>query len=274
MAINTLEAMLEQVDEESPNPATIELLNELARAHYVQGDFASATDYADKVLRHAERLNLVPLVLDALITRGTSVAFEGRLREGQIMLTGAVTLAEDEGHAVQQARAYVNLAEFLRTVKPYQALVAGRRGLELARRVGLREWEYYLAANVVKAAFPTGEWDWANSTLSELFEEGIPDGVDPEALCVAATLAAFRGDLESQEAAWDKAREMSVETTDPQVVAQLRESEAWIAIAEGRVSEAHQSAGAAVSADPNGSAAIVGTSLPRGQVSGLEMQRE
>ena len=64
------------------DPGVATLNGQLARAYFLTDENMKAVAVADRVLAVAERLNLVDVVADTLVTRGSALAGEGRKYEG------------------------------------------------------------------------------------------------------------------------------------------------------------------------------------------------
>jgi hypothetical protein len=62
----------------------------------------------------------------------------------------------------------VNLTAHLQPADPHAAVETGRRGADLARRLGLRHTQAIMAGNSAEAAIPTGDFGWTLDALDEL----------------------------------------------------------------------------------------------------------
>ena len=72
-------------------------------------DFVAALEVAERVLQAAERADLVAVIADTLITRGTSLCNLSRYREGQGELRLGVAIAEEAGLGKVALRGLNNL---------------------------------------------------------------------------------------------------------------------------------------------------------------------
>jgi class 3 adenylate cyclase/tetratricopeptide (TPR) repeat protein len=148
-----------------------------ARAAFRSERYADAIPWADRALALAEPLRLDFVVAMALTTKGTSLVYVGRAREGTALLNGAYLDASAHGLHVAALRAGVNLAANLADTDPRLSLQWTRSGMALARRLGLTGFDTYHASNT-GAAVRTGEWTWLHDAVAELLESHAdPSGV-------------------------------------------------------------------------------------------------
>ena len=137
-------------------PNVVALNGQLARAAYYVEDFERAQAIAERVLAAAERLDLLPIIADTLVTRGMGHALSGRAYEGAGALEAA--LQAGRGSRVSSAtiiRARINLGGRSGGEIPRVALAASQPGLELARRFGRRSEGIILAGNAAHGRAPT-----------------------------------------------------------------------------------------------------------------------
>ena len=161
-AVETLSATLKEVGDLQDDPGVVALMASLARAYALsRRGWLQAIELADRVLIAAERLDLVDVIADAVITKGVGVGQAHRIREALILLSGVLALAETRGLVVPELRARINISQFSLTDDPRLALGVARTGVELAQKLGLRAREGTLAGNAFFAALFTGDWDWA-----------------------------------------------------------------------------------------------------------------
>jgi tetratricopeptide (TPR) repeat protein len=183
------------------------------------------------VLEAAERLDIVDVVADTLVTRGSALVSLGRRYEGLGAIETGQKLAASHSLHRTQHRALNNLSSFLIDTDPRAALEAAREGSAIARRLGDRSFQ--LMDNACAAAMRTGDWDWATGQLEPM----LADEIDPLTRAVAISdLVVFRAargqptadlvaDLEAMPGGGADTRVM--QTT-------LAWSKAWIAFSAGR----------------------------------------
>jgi len=131
---------------------------------------------AEAALPIAERLDLAPLVAQALSTKGAALLQLGREYEGLAALRGGIELSVATGRSEDALVGKSNLVASLSPRDPVAALGIARACLAEARRLGLRGRVINLVGNASAAAPSVGEWDWALSELHVVLEGDL----DPE----------------------------------------------------------------------------------------------
>ena len=228
-----LTAAREEYADLSDTAEYVHLTGQLARAKLLLGEPEEAIRLVDQALPTAERLELTRETLMMVITRGPALASIGRLREGIVVLLGAVTASSSYGMPDVEMRARVNLSFAAAGEDPLLAYKVARDGVDLARRLGMRGYGYYLLGNAADMALRLGEWDWARPELDEAVAASEDDMVAKIRL---AELRAFRGeDVEDQLEALAAA---VAELTEIQARAGVAEVRAEIALAWGEFPKA------------------------------------
>jgi tetratricopeptide (TPR) repeat protein len=169
---------------------------ELARAYLLRGENERAVEWAERAIALVDAQSdqaARALAIDARVTLGTAYAQMGRSDEGLAELRRAIDEAAAASLGSVELRARTNLAWLAVSDDPRVTSETARRGLELAERLGNREWTLHLLDIATIVAIDTGEWDWATAAL-----ESVADGEQPTAyrLDFAATraiIAALRG---------------------------------------------------------------------------------
>ncbi|MFN8620010.1 MAG: adenylate/guanylate cyclase domain-containing protein [Chloroflexota bacterium] len=230
------------------DPERIAAAAQLARGLYFhRTDIAAAIAIADRVLTAAEHAGLIPVLADTLITKGTSLAFQGRFHEAMALLRGARDLAARHGLVVIELRALTNLSGFLAQDDEQAAFVMGREGYELADRLGIAGSRMLLLNNACTQADLLGEWGWYDAQIArELGAEH--DGLDELGLLQLLRTQARRrgGDLSlAQQATYE--RLLSFQDEAERQFAEL-DGAVTEALAEGRHADliAHTERGIAV----------------------------
>ncbi len=258
-AIETLNYAWSSLDDRA-DAAAVSMAAELARAYMVRGDCALAIDWADTALVGAAPLNLESDIVETLVTKGVAVHDAGRWREGLVLLSGALKLAEDLELVFPRIRALLNLSYVLISDDPRRAGEASTAALNLARKLGSREWEYPALAVVCENAIVLGRWKWAADSLAEVLQTEGADYVEApfanayatSALLLAAadaTLKALRGSYAEARTRLEMAKSLLADSTSPQDTAQIHHAESWVYFCEGRFEEVKRSA-QLMSADP------------------------
>ncbi len=217
------------------HPVRTELGAQLARAHFFLDENERAIQISEMLLPAAERHDLLPVIADVFITKGTALLNSGRAREALTLLTGGRELALSIGDHRTALRAYINVAAMLDLDDAVASFESSRTGLALARRVGQRALGYVLLANASVGAVPVGEWDWALGELARLAPEAEPE--DRMTLGDSMTaLTALRG--EDPQGLLDELSGMTPSGTDPQTRAIFFSMQAWDEFGAGRWREA------------------------------------
>jgi class 3 adenylate cyclase/tetratricopeptide (TPR) repeat protein len=173
-ALAVLEPAADEFADIEQEPDYVRFLAALARFKMMeQGSGALAA--ADRALVLAERLDLVPLIADLLVTRGTVLTHSGRGWEAMTAIEGAMKLAMANGLTRTEIRARINIGVALGWRDPRAQFENCRIGLELARRIGLRFETSLLAGNGTEMAVHLGEWDWAVQELQAEIETASGD---------------------------------------------------------------------------------------------------
>jgi len=147
-------------------PGGVALLAQLSRGYSFTEDYHRSIEVADRALEAGERLDLVAIVSDALITRGTSLSNVGRSYEGLGAIRAGIDLAEQHGLGATVLRGRVNLGVFQLASDPRAAFESAVAALEVAVRLGQRSFARTLVGNAAEAALEVGEWEWAVRELS------------------------------------------------------------------------------------------------------------
>jgi tetratricopeptide (TPR) repeat protein len=224
----------ERFADRAEDPAVVGLNAQLARAHFLAEGNAKAIEVADRVLAVAERLDLVDVVADTLVTRGGALANEGRRYEGIGAIEAGQRLAVAHSLHRTVLRALNNLASFLMDSDPRAALEAAREGLLLAQRLGERMFQ--IMDNGFTGAIRTGEWDWAAAQLEPMLRDDIDASIRAVAITDTVVLRASRGEPTDRLIADLDA--LPTRDGDPVKPTTMSWSRAWVAFASGRFDEA------------------------------------
>jgi class 3 adenylate cyclase len=147
-----------------------QLAETMARLDFRRQRFADSIRWADRALALAEPLRLDETIAMALVTKGTSMAANGQLREGLALLEGAAVDATAHRQNLPTLRALNNLASLSADLDPRASLERTKAGIAIARRLGLRAFDGYHAGNAVSGAEPLGEWVWLGETVAAFLD--------------------------------------------------------------------------------------------------------
>jgi tetratricopeptide (TPR) repeat protein len=234
-AIRLLEEAVEELAALGEHPDYVPLLAELARAYMFNEEWERSIDAADRALVSAERLGLMTVIAEALITKGTSLGDVTRAQEALVILRGVLQLTQEQGLTSSELRVRNNISFLLAFDDPRTAFDVAKAGLELAHRFGRRH--VFLEGNCYDGALRVGEWDWALAYAAETVLDAPQDRrpFDVALLAPVAVIAAFRGDF----AVAQRAANTDEGALEPSARATLRITHADLALAEGRLEEAY-----------------------------------
>ena len=187
-ALEILEPAEAEFRDLADDPAVIALGGQLARAYALLDQRAAALTACDRVLAAAEHTELVEVLADTLVTRGTVLMNAFRYREGIGTLRLGIAIAEEAGLSVTALRGANNLAAITSETDPRAALQAIRGGLTLARRLGSVLMEGSLATQYGFAAYRTGDWESADGLISQLLSDDLLPDI-PRARLIQGSMA-------------------------------------------------------------------------------------
>ena len=248
-AIDRMDSAFQVLVQDEPDADLAALAAQLGRFMFFHGELALARERVETALDMAEALSLPEVLSEALNTKGIILHAHERPREGLTLLRYALEVALEHDKPSAALRAYYNLADSLaRGDRFEEAAATARDGLELARRVGNRYWEWSFMAQMY-APFALGEWDEVLAMRAELPEEdwaqarlafaGLP------ATCVP--IEVHRGQLAQAEALMAMLAELET-SADVQERMQYACGKARVLLAQGRAGEALAAAEASMGA--------------------------
>ena len=239
VALDILKAANAEFADLAGEPAMAALGGQLARAYFLTGDSARAIEVAERVLETAEHADLIPVIADTLVTKGSSLEQSGRSAEGIALLRAGRELAEAHGLADTLLRALGNLESAVASRDPKRALEIGREGLAVMRRLGTTFGMSNVFYNAVYAGMRVGEWDWAIAELDLALAEDLEPSDRAEITEIALRFQACRGDPTDEML--QEVERLLAGATDPYRVATLLFARANVAFPAGRLSEARAS---------------------------------
>ena len=231
-AMTFIEAAVGEFADLAEDPAGVALRSQLARGQFLTGRQAESIVTADGILPVAERLDLVPIIADLLVTKGSALNSVGRLREGAGVLETGRLLAESVGLSFTVLRATLNSMSPAAADNPAACVDTCLRGIELAGRLGQAGFQLVFRETLGYMAYAAGEWDLAVTALREGLE------VLPEADAVHMSggldsYAALRGEASGPLLAG--LRTALGDETDPMTTAHYALLQAFAALADGDV---------------------------------------
>jgi tetratricopeptide (TPR) repeat protein len=272
--LDVLTAVVDEVGQ-GEDAATASLLAELARGNMLVLNYAGAAQVAEQALSVAEALELEPVVIEALNTRGTSLGSLGRHQEAVALLSHALRLADGTGNIQSAIRARNNLGYTLNPDDPKETYRYMREAMDLARRVGLRGAEVFHLRGAIDSALTMGDWEWILGVVEEARRRGFADSEVAELEAGGPIqIRAFRGDPAGAEEAAETDMRFLEDVTDPQALAWRSNMRGWLAMAAGRLADAGRHGLEALEMDPiieHAAPALFAALLMRDQAKMIEM---
>ena len=235
-ALALLEPAAAESSDLAAHPSGIALRGQLARAYFFNEENRRAIEIADTVLEAAEGADLLAIVADTLITRGTALSSLGRTIEGLGAIETGRDLAEANGFGATVLRAYNNRAYAVFARDPRDAYETTRSGLALARRFGTRGWMAGLTQNLGEFGLRTGDWAAALEELTAALAEDWDPGDRDTLLKATAILKSVRG--EPIDEMVSEIQRYAGDNGDPQTRASVEILDAFVAAAAGHHEEA------------------------------------
>jgi class 3 adenylate cyclase len=219
--------------------AHADAMAELARSLTLNLQDVEGLAWCDRALEVAENLDDVPVITQALITKGTVLAARGgRPREGVALLEAGLSLTKQFGLAHARRRALNNLSYVTGPETPFEPRYV-REQYEDARRIGEPRYLAESAAVYAFRKFWDLNWDEADALIAEVGTDDLPPDLQE-------TLDEFRfrrqlltGDAVAAEAALDRIFRRWDEEGDAQEQQAARLSLSSVAFTLGRFEESY-----------------------------------
>jgi tetratricopeptide (TPR) repeat protein len=241
-ALALLEPAATELADLAGDPGTIALDSQLARALITGKQYQRAVEVADRALAAAERGDLVDLVADTLVTRGSALCTLGRSYEGVGAIKTGIDLAETNRLTAITWRGLDNLWHSIDS-DVRGVFDAARAAVALAARLGDRAGYAYTLANATQGAVDTGAWDWALGewAAATAAMEAPPGDVERSFLSFSRLMiGSLRGEDPAEEAGW---LERYLGSRDSKSLReQVPEVRLWVAFGAGRLSDAYEAA--------------------------------
>jgi class 3 adenylate cyclase/tetratricopeptide (TPR) repeat protein len=201
-AIERLEAAYAALPEDEPDDEVAYLLSQLARWLFFAGRYELSGERNELALDIAERLWLPESLSHALNTKALLQLEEGHMETARALHRRALEIALENDLPGATMRGYTNLGSLearLGNLAEADELVL--KALELARRVGDREAEWFLLGNLCEVYVLSGRWDEVVRIYVEL-----PPGFEARAVGLhlqMAEIARHRGDPQGARKAFE-----------------------------------------------------------------------
>jgi tetratricopeptide (TPR) repeat protein len=200
-AIAEAEQAFEALAGEEPDENMATLAFMLSRAYWFNGDLDRAAERADVALDIAEP-NMYPRALSSALRAKGAVAFSrGHLQEAGALQRRSLDIALEHDLSEEAATAYFILSDTaFRRDRFEAALEYLNEALALARRLGMRPFEWGTLAEMSYPLFMLGRWDEALATLGNpAVEQTQAGGVLLSLLTGPLEIHLQRGDLAAAE---------------------------------------------------------------------------
>jgi tetratricopeptide (TPR) repeat protein len=243
--LESMERSLDVLLGEEPGEDVALLAAQVGRFRFFAGDRGQAAQRVETALRLAEALSLPEVLSQALNTKALLLVAEGRRSEASVLLRHALEVALEHDKPSAGLRAFYNLADaaYGHGDRYEEAAKTVRQGLEYARKVGNRYWEWsflgfgypFYALGAwdevlgMAAELPSEEWTVARLAFGAVLSSSVPVYV-------------HRGQLEEAKGLVEALSELET-SADLQERCQYGAARAHILLAEGDSAEALRIAG-------------------------------
>ncbi len=192
------------VDDGTDPEAVAELAAKQAVVAFTARKHPEALRWAETALEIADRRRLVPILVDALVTKALVLVEDGRRSESTALLRHAVETAVEQDLATEAVRACYNLADNLMGEARFaEAGELLEQGLAIARRRGDRQGERRLRAQRVTGLVVRGLWQEASAEVG-LLQSQADDIWLFQALIMVVPILAARGEVEELRSLYDR----------------------------------------------------------------------
>jgi class 3 adenylate cyclase/tetratricopeptide (TPR) repeat protein len=227
-AIELLESALAACSELADEPEVVALQAELGRAFMLTYD-PRALETTERAIAAAERLEVIPILAGALVTKAAVLDLTGRPVEGIALLRGAIELASANGLTNVEQRGLSNLANQVWNDDPRAAEVVVLETVELARSLGSGDHFRWATWSSMFTSVSLGDWNRALEILDEL-EGSNPGSYDQDdILSGRAVVAALQGDAASAKALLAAAEAVASDVSRPEYLASRHHNRSRIA---------------------------------------------
>ena len=219
---------------------------QLARAWFMSGDNRRAIEVADSVLEAAEHSDLVAIVADALITKGSALGNLGRTYEAVGVIDAGRKLAEVHGLSPTVLRALVNGSNYERDLR--SGLASLRSALALARRLGRRRNVVLAFGNATEPSIRFGEWDWVLGEAEALLADEFDPMDRAQILFTRFQVQGLRGIPRPEDRT--EIEQVLADRSDPQSLGALDDVHGIAALLEGRHADSFRDFSRLAAVDP------------------------
>jgi len=167
-AVARLEPALQALETAGAQEDIAAVAAQLGRFLFFTGENERAAVHLERALALAEATDQHETLAQALNTKSGVLGRFHRPREAEFLLEGALAIALEHDLHTAALRAYNNLGAWLWIMGRWRDQIANHeRALELARRIGDRQWEVIFAGGVTAPLMMLGRWDEALERAAE-----------------------------------------------------------------------------------------------------------
>jgi class 3 adenylate cyclase len=170
-AAEILEPALASVSDLPREPEVARAEAQLARTLMVAGS-PTAITWADRVLATPDLVGAAEIV-EVLVTKGTSLIEAARFAEAEVILRGAIAVADRAGDLMASLRARNNLLGVVEEVDLAESRRINRETYDIAHRFAQGTWIQQAIGVGRRLALDTGDWDdWEEEMRAEEADSG------------------------------------------------------------------------------------------------------
>jgi len=237
-ALALLEPVGREFADQFPAPANVELEGQLARAYFLHDENFLALATAERVLAAAEEADLLDILADTLVTKGSVLSNLGRVHEGIGVIEIGEKIARSQGYVGTLLRALNNRSATQSEIDFVATTEANREGLALARRVGDRGAMFTNLSAEAWNAFMLGDPD---ASLA-IWQGALGD--EPDAanrLGILSGIISMHGlHGQSAEELMTELEQLASRVSDPRATSTVPSTRSIVALFSGRLTEARE----------------------------------
>ncbi|MEO8625262.1 MAG: adenylate/guanylate cyclase domain-containing protein [Candidatus Limnocylindrales bacterium] len=219
-----------------PPVLAMELTGQLARGHLFRNESEQGLAASSRALETAEQFDAPEASLQFIITKSWALSQMGRFREATALLIGAKQMADDENAMWPRIRSRFNLSSFSVIDDPHRGLQIALEGIAIDKQFGIAYGS--MAGNAAENAFVVGDLDEVLRLEADAPE--LKSAMGAIIHGSAAVVRTLRGDEEAARGLMARFEDQMVGSTSAQDLANLRYVQAWLALARGRLDDAHR----------------------------------
>jgi tetratricopeptide (TPR) repeat protein len=238
-AVTELRSAIDEATKLGDIPELAAAYAEMARAHMISDVHDQSVEAANQALR-------IPgasawAVIEALISKGTSLSVMGRVIEAEATLRGAIHLADRHGLVAAAMRARNNLSGFVSFASLRESVDMDVDGERLGSRFGFRTFRHQFLQNLLEKSWRQGDWGAWIPEVTEALESESPtlyyqSGFRGQ-LAIRASIRGHGAEADEQMA---RTLEAIGEISSSQLLAYPSLIRGWARLAEGEWAEAVQ----------------------------------